>query len=91
MSMVKLPVTTNQRQNLMPTYNVHFGEREMLPDQMEEKAKELGLSVEELIKRFICDGMEAFDESNGPAKPGSSLEDFLVKNGALKPNKASDE
>jgi hypothetical protein len=75
----------------MPNYNVHFGERELLPEQMEVKAKELGLSVEELIKRFICDGMEAFDENNEPAQPGHSLEGFLVKNGALKPSDSSEE
>lgn len=91
MSMIQLPKTTNRRQDAMPTFNVHFCEREMLPEQMEAKAKELGLTVEELIKRFICDGMETFDDSNEPAKPGQSLEDFLVKNGTLKPRKPSEE
>ncbi len=91
MSMLQLPETTNKRQDEMPTFNVHFGEREMLPEQMKSKAEELGLTVEELIKRFICDGMEAFDESVEPSEPGESLEDYLVKNEALMPRKDSEE
>jgi hypothetical protein len=75
----------------MPTYNVHFGERETLPERLEAQAKELDLTPEQLIKRFICDGMAELDGNNEPSVPGETLEDFLVKNGALKPKESDEE
>ena len=65
---------------------VQYRERETLPDRMEEVADELGITVEQLIKRFITSGMQAF-EDDGPVVPGKTLEDFFVKNGVLKERK----
>ncbi len=40
--------------------------------------------VEQLVKRFINDGMRS-TENTGQVIPGESLDDFFVKSGALKP------
>jgi len=55
-----------------------------MPDRLESLASELGLTPEQLIKRFIADGMAKANPSNEPAEPGVSLDDFLVKNGVWK-------
>lgn len=69
----------------MPTIKIHFCERDTLPDLMGRKAKGLGITVEQLIKRFICTGMQDYETSAGPAIPGETQDDFFVKNNALKP------
>jgi len=68
----------------MPTITIHFDERDTLPDLMERRASELGITVEQLILRFICTGMQDYGTDGGPAVSGNSLDDFFVKNGALK-------
>jgi len=68
----------------MKQYCVSYQERETMPDRLESLASELGLTPEQLIKRFIADGMAGASPSNEPAEPGVSLEDFLVKNGVWK-------
>jgi hypothetical protein len=68
----------------MPSYQIRFHERDTLPDLMERRASELGITVEQLILRFICTGMQDYETLDGPAVPGDSLDDFFVKNGALK-------
>jgi hypothetical protein len=80
-----LPVITNHGQICMPyEINVRFNERDTLPELLERRAKELDITVEELVKRFICSGMENYQSESTPSEPGKSLEDFLVKNGAWK-------
>lgn len=69
----------------MPIIIIHFCERDTLPGLMERKAKELDITVEQLVKRFICTGMQDYEADLGPATPGENLDDFLVKNGVLKP------
>lgn len=68
----------------MPEYLIRYEERETMPNLLERKAKELDLTVEQLVKRFINQGMSDYEKLEGPAELGTSLEDFLVKNGALK-------
>ena len=41
----------------MPIYHIEFSDRETIVDKMKVMADERGISVEQLIKRFICDGM----------------------------------
>jgi RNase P subunit RPR2 len=67
----------------MPIYHIEFSDRETIVDKMKVIADESGISVEQLIKRFICDGMRPA-HSNKPIIPGQTLDDFFVKNGVLK-------
>lgn len=71
----------------MPTIEIRFSERDTLPELMERTAQELDITVEQLIKRFICTGMQEYDDTTGPTIPGKTLDDFLVKNGVLKESK----
>lgn len=68
----------------MPKYEVNYSERDTLPELIERKAEELDITVEELIKRFICTGMQDYESEDTPSVPGEDLNDFLVKNGVLK-------
>lgn len=67
----------------MHSYSVTFSERETIVDDMQAMANDHDITVEQLIKRFICDGMHRHDDA--PSIPSDSLDDFLVKNGVLKP------
>ena len=73
----------------MPTIKIHFSERDTLPELMERKASELEITVEQLVKRFICTGMQDYKTDPGPATPGENLDDFFVKNGVLNRNPSS--
>ncbi|MFC6674319.1 hypothetical protein [Marinobacterium aestuariivivens] len=64
----------------MPTIEIRFSERDTLPELLERRAKELDITVEQLVKRFICTGMQDYETDEGSAAPGESLDDFLVKN-----------
>lgn len=64
-------------------YHIEFSDRETIVDKMKVMADERGISVEQLIKRFICDGMRPAP-SNKPIIPGQTLDDFCVKNDVLK-------
>ncbi|MBJ7276977.1 hypothetical protein JHC43_10865 [Marinobacter salarius] len=68
----------------MPVIKISFSDRETMPDLLKRRAAELDITVEQLIRRFICKGMEDYETEAGPAEPGETLEDFLVKNGAFK-------
>ena len=68
----------------MPTFTIYFTERDTMPGLLEQRANELGITVEQLVKRFINEGMRT-TEDTGPVILGESLDDFFVKNGALKP------
>ena len=79
-----LPKIPYQRVMSMPSIEIRFNERSTMPERLERRSEELGISVEQLVKRFISSGMQDFESDEGPAIPGESLEDFLVKNGAWK-------
>lgn len=79
-----LPETAKHRQTRMPTIEIRFSERDTLPELLDRRARELDITVEQLVKRFICTGMQDYESNHGPSKPGESLEDFLVKNGVWK-------
>ena len=68
----------------MAIFHIEFSDRETIVDRMQAMADERGITVEQLIKRFICDGMRD-TKSNRPSIPGNSLDDLFVKNGVLKP------
>lgn len=76
---------TNRRKLAgMPDITIRFNERDTTPEHLERLAKELDITVEQLVKRFICAGVQSHEPDSGPATPGKSLEDFLVKNGVLR-------
>ncbi len=68
------------------TLLIHYSERETTPEKLDAYAKSLGLSTEQLIKRFIAEGLSQADQSEQVTIPGNSLEDFFIKNGVLKEN-----
>lgn len=68
----------------MPTLKIHYSERDTLPDLLEKRAGELDITVEQLVKRFISEGIRD-QMDNGPLIPGESIDDFFVNNGVLKP------
>lgn len=73
----------------MTAITIRFHERDTLPDLLERKASELGITVEQLILRLICTGMQKYEDNSTPTIIGETLEDFFVKNGIWKPkNKA---
>lgn len=66
-------------------FQIEFDERELIVDSLREEASLCGITVEQLIKRCITDAMEG--DSDAESTPGDTMEDFLVKNGALSPRK----
>jgi hypothetical protein len=52
-----------------------------MPDRLEQYASDLGIAPEQLIRRFISEGMSKFEGDSGPAEPGESLDDFMERNG----------
>lgn len=75
----------------MPTIELCFSERDTLPELLERRASELGITTEQLVKRFIASGLQDCLTDTGPSVPGESFEDFLVQNGVLKPRSDSPE
>ncbi len=69
----------------MPILNIRFNERDTMPDLLEQRAGELDITVEQLVKRFISTGMRDYQSAASPAVTGESLDDFFVQNGVLKP------
>lgn len=67
------------------TIAIRYSQRDTMPELLKSKADELDITVEQLVKRFICAGMQEFDTDSGPAILGETIEDFFVKNGVLKP------
>lgn len=66
-----------------PSIQLNFHPRATMPERLEVRAKELGISAEQLIHRFISDGMRDHATCFEPAELGTSLNDFLVQNGTL--------
>jgi len=62
-------------------FRVCYRDSDTLPDRLEQYASDLGIVPEQLIRRFISEGMAKVEGSTGPSEPGKSLADFMVKNG----------
>lgn len=58
-------------------FYVEFDEQELIVDRLKRDAESLGLTVEQLIKRFVVDALTDDDDSS--SIPGENLEDFLEK------------
>lgn len=61
---------------------LEFDERELIVDRLKQEAESLGLTVEQLIKRFVVDALAGDDDSS--SIPGENLEDFLEINGVIR-------
>jgi hypothetical protein len=69
---------------LQGSITIFFERRETLPTEISREAQLLGLTDAEFVKRLIVDGLERLENRDGqPAEPGQTLDDFLVRNGAL--------
>lgn len=66
------------------TIAVRYAQQDTMPELLKLKADELDITVEQLVKRFICASMQAFDMDSDSSIPGESLNDFLAKNGVRK-------
>lgn len=67
------------------SFTINFDERELIVDELIREAGLCSITVEQLIKRCILDAMEKDDDRK--CTLGETLEDFLVKNGAISPKK----
>lgn len=65
----------------MREFYVRYRDTDTMPDRLERYASDLGIAPEQLIRRFISEGMSKVEGDSGPAEPGESLKDFLVRNG----------
>lgn len=68
----------------MPTLEIHYHARDTMPELLEAKAKELDISVEQLVKRFVTAGMSEFESQTELCTLTTTLEDFMVLNGINK-------
>lgn len=69
----------------MIEYHIAFDDRETLPSFVEKAARELGLTQEQLIKRYITEGIVNHFDFEGPAESADTLEEYFVKNHVLFP------
>lgn len=69
----------------MRTYEISYSDRETLPDQLDKLAAELGITSEQLIKRFIDSGMLEYEMPTAVKQPVESLDDNFINAGVLKP------
>ncbi len=62
---------------------LEFGDRELVVEELQARAEELGISVPQFIKRIVIDELSA-SGADGESEPGEDLDDFLVRNGVLR-------
>jgi hypothetical protein len=70
----------------MRKFIITYQLNETMPEKLAAKAKELDLTVEQLVKRFITSGMREYDEREGPARGAHNFEHFMIVNGVIKPD-----
>lgn len=66
------------------SYDLIYHWRETMPDRLEHRASKLGITPEQLIRRFVSEGMRGYEQATGPSQPTKTLNDYLVNAGALK-------
>lgn len=81
-AVLRLPRCAINGAIIMPIISVHYRDEDRMPEYLERRAQELNITVEQLVKRYISDGMRNFDDKE--LTPGNGLQDLLVKNGVFK-------
>ena len=71
----------------MREFYVRYRDTDTMPDRLERYASDLGIAPEQLIRRFISEGMSKVEGDSGPAEPGESLDDFMERNGVRRKNR----
>tara|TARA_R110002051_G_C8762475_1_gene501900 strand:- start:5187 stop:5441 length:255 start_codon:yes stop_codon:yes gene_type:complete len=73
------------RRNICPTIVLSFHPKATMPARLEDQASRLGISAEQLIHRFISEGMrqQCSNDKQSPSALGTSMQDVLVRNGVL--------
>lgn len=66
----------------MTEFIINFRDNETLPERIAAKAASLDLTPEQLIKRFVLDGMRSSEPK--PVVTGENLSDFFQKNGTTR-------
>lgn len=69
----------------MPILEINYTSRDSMPEMLETKAKELDITVEQLVKRFITSEMSEFTTDVEPCSEAATLDEFKVFNGIIKP------
>lgn len=69
----------------VPILEINYSVRDTMPELLEIKAKELGITVEQLVKRFITAGMSEFYVGVEPYFEATTLDEFKVFNEVFKP------
>lgn len=69
----------------MPIFHIYYDPRETLPDRIKEKAAELNVTPEMLIKRFIDAGMEGENPKPNPEVQVTDLDSLFVNLGLMRP------
>lgn len=64
----------------VPVLSINYSPKDTMPDMLDAKAKELDLTVEQLVKRFITAGMSEFDVRTESSIGANALEDYMVLN-----------
>lgn len=70
----------------MNAITINYGARETAPTLLKQKAAELGLSPEQLVRRFVARQLSELMGNNNEQEPlpGASWEEYLTRNGVLK-------
>lgn len=77
-------VSLRRASNACPTIVLSFHPKATMPVRLEDQASRLGISAEQLVHRFISEGMRQHVSDHAtPGELGTSLEEMLVRNGVL--------
>ncbi|MGP9796962.1 hypothetical protein ACT3UJ_06355 [Halomonas sp. 86] len=77
-------VTLRRQSPQKPTLELFFHPKATMPKRLNEHASRLGITAEQLVHRFISEGMRQHAPEHGePGSLGTSMQDLLVRNGAL--------
>lgn len=68
----------------MNQFRVCYSPKETMPKRLELRAKELGLTTEQLIKRFIAEGMGGYGLSEVENVKATSFNEFCKQAGIIK-------
>lgn len=74
------------------SFSVSFSDNETMPEHIESRAAELGITPEMLIRRAIAEHLGDYGlQEVPPGQKIKSLTDFLIHSGVFKPGTGEDE